>query len=127
MIVGLLLTVLSLFLAYTFVDYLIHGANYQSLILSHQEEATAQFVEKVKGRSGITGTKWMHYLVNEWVGLSLVLVIYMLGVIGLGLLSIVRVSYFRTIVFCTIATFGLPTLYVGITASVGVLSTILAV
>lgn len=42
------------------------------------------------------------------VGGALSCLSHLLGVMGLGLLSIVRVSYFRTIVFCTIAIFGLP-------------------
>lgn len=49
----------------------------------------------------------MHQLVNEWVGLGIVFIIFMVGYVGIGLLGIRRAHYLKAILFCSIATFGL--------------------
>lgn len=104
-VIGAILTVFAIFLAYAFISYLSTGHEDQSVVLSQFEQSAEEMSQQIKGRAGVGGSLLMHKLVNEWVGLGLIFIIYLIGIIGLSLLTIVKANYLKQILFSTITTF----------------------
>lgn len=104
-ILGAILTIGALYLTYAFISYLATGGPDQSVVLGHFDRTPEELNPELKGRAGVAGSYLMHKLVNEWVGLGLVFLIYLMGAIGLKLLTVVRINYLRQTLLCTAATF----------------------
>lgn len=106
-ITGGLLTLLALFLLVALFSYLKYGAADQSVLMNSSGLSPEEFSKKIDGKTGVIGYQLMNQMVNEWVGLGVVFIIYLIGAIGVGLLKIpyLRVKYFKTIFFSVIATF----------------------
>lgn len=103
--VGAILVATAIFMLYAFVLYLTHGHIDQSIILNSDPTSVAEQSSQLTGRYGVAGHGLMHQLVNEWVGLGIVFIIFMVGYVGIGLLGIRRAHYLKAILFCSIATF----------------------
>lgn len=96
-VLGLILGVFTLYLLFAFGSYLIDGAANQSLFLdtaSPDEMAT-----EVRGNVGVKGSQLMHNVVNGWLGLGFVFIIYLLGFVSLSLMVKLRTNTLKHIIF----------------------------
>lgn len=96
-IIGLILGAFTLYVFFAFFSYLIEGAANQSLFI---DTATGDEVARqIKGHVGVHGSRLMHNVVNGWLGLGIIFVIYLLGFISLSLMVKLRASLSRQIIF----------------------------
>lgn len=103
--IGAILVAIAIFMLYAFALYLIEGHQDQSIILSTELTTIEEQSDQLTGRYGVAGHDLMHHMVNEWVGLGVIFIIFMIGSVGIGLLGIKQVNYLKTIIFSSIATF----------------------
>lgn len=102
---GICLGILTLYLAVSFGSYLITGAANQSLMIDPTGGSTMEIAREVRGNVGVHGVNLMHNLVNGWLGLGLIFVIYLLGVISAGMLLALRVNYPKQVIFSIVMAF----------------------
>ncbi|MDD7469219.1 MAG: DNA translocase FtsK 4TM domain-containing protein [Porphyromonas sp.] len=95
-IAGVTLFFIGLFLVYNFFSYFVTGAENQSLLLG-QEITAEEAAQRIQGHGGITGFTLMNTLVNEWIGLGLVFLLYLVVMMGVWITLVMRVSWFRQI------------------------------
>lgn len=101
-IAGVTLFFIGLFLVYNFFSYFVTGAENQSLLLG-QEITAEEAAQRIQGHGGITGFTLMNTLVNEWIGLGLVFLLYLVVMMGVWITLVMRVSWFRQISLCICA------------------------
>lgn len=102
---GICLGVFTLYLLVSFGSYLITGAANQSLVIDNTGASTLEMAKEVRGNVGIHGVNLMHNMVNGWLGLGLIFVIYLLGVVSAGLLLALRINYPKQIIFSVVMAF----------------------
>ena len=98
-IAGVTLFFLGLFLVYNFFSYFVTGAENQSLLLG-QDITAEEAAQRIQGHGGITGFALMNTLVNEWIGLGLVFLLYLIVMMGVWITLVMRVSWIRKICLC---------------------------
>ena len=104
-IIGIILTVLALFLLLAFYSYLKHGAADQSILINSAGLSHEEMSKQIKGKMGVLGYGVMNSIVNEWVGLGGIFIIFLIGAIGVGLLKLTKVNYLKVTLFSVLATF----------------------
>lgn len=103
--IGVLIFMVGLYLLYAFGSYLFEGDIDQSVLLDADITTVEAQAEAMQGSNGVLGMNVMNLLVNEWVGLGAVFVIFLLLAVGLGLLGTLRVNYPKLVIGTTVATF----------------------
>ena len=98
-IAGVTLFFLGLFLVYNFFSYFVTGAENQSLLLG-QDITAEEAAQRIQGHGGITGFALMNTLVNEWIGLGLIFLLYLILMMGVWITLVMRVSWIRKICLC---------------------------
>lgn len=104
-IIGIILTVVALFLLLAFFSYLNHGAADQSILINSAGLSHEEMSKQIKGKMGVLGYGVMNGMVNEWVGLGAIFIIILIGAVGLGLLKLTKVNYLKMTLFTVLATF----------------------
>lgn len=102
-VLGLILGVFTLYLLFAFGSYLIDGAANQSLFLD--TASPDEMAAEVKGNVGVKGSQLMHNVVNGWLGLGFVFIIYLLGFVSLSLVVKLRTNTFKHIIFAVTMAF----------------------
>lgn len=96
---ALLLLVITTFLVVAFGSYLVNGASNQSLLINGDD---ALSTAELKGSTGVYGIKVMHYLVNGWIGLGFIFIIYLFILCTLRLSTSIRMNYLKQSLFSII-------------------------
>lgn len=102
-VLGLILGVFTLYLLFAFGSYLIDGAANQSLFLD--TASPDEMAAEVKGNVGVKGSQLMHNVVNGWLGLGFVFIIYLLGFVSLSLVVKLRTNTLKHIIFAVTMAF----------------------
>ena len=95
-ILGLSLGAFTLYLLFSFGSYLIHGAANQSLFID--TAGAERMVSEIEGGVGVHGSQMMHSIVNGWLGLGFLFIIYLLGFISLWLVVRLRASLVKHVI-----------------------------
>lgn len=98
-IAGVTLFFVGLFLVYNFFSYFVTGAENQSLLLG-QEITAEEAARRIQGYGGITGFALMNTLVNEWIGLGLIFLLYLVLMMGVWTTLVMRVNWLKQIALC---------------------------
>lgn len=101
-IAGVTLFFVGLFLVYNFFSYFVTGAENQSLLLGQQITAE-EAARRIQGYGGITGFALMNTLVNEWIGLGLVFLLYLVVMMGVWTTLVMRVNWLKQIALSILA------------------------
>lgn len=105
LIAGGILVALGIFLFFSYVSYFFTGAKNQGLVLSQSLSETVGTTQEVAGHTGSSGAFLMHMLVNNFLGIPLLFLIYYITIAGAGLLRLVKISYIKQFIFCVVAAF----------------------
>lgn len=104
-VMGILLLALSVYLFFAYLSYFFSGAKNQGLVLNHSLGETISTGKEVAGYTGASGAYWMHTLVNDFVGIPLIFLIYYLFIVSGNLLHLFQRGYILRFIFSTAATF----------------------
>lgn len=106
-VVALLLGALSLFLGFSFLSYLYYGGENQSLLLSNSSYTPSEYASQMSGHTGISGSRWMHHLVNNGVGIGIIFIIFLLGYLAFKIFIKSGSRIARVTLFCLLSCFWL--------------------
>ena len=106
-LIGLVLFGIGIYLFFAYLSYFITGAKDQGVVMNQTLSETLNEGTEVAGHAGASGAFWMHALVNNFLGIPIIFLIYYVIVVGGNLMRLFRINYLTRFIFCTASAFWL--------------------